>query len=51
MKPIEYKKLENELAGLLLKFQGDNNIPEEWLLRMLLENAQKSTVRFKGWGE
>lgn len=40
MEYIEYKKSKHELSKLLLKFQGDYNVEEKWLLRMLLEEAQ-----------
>lgn len=43
---FEYKKSKHELSKLILKFQGDYNVEEKWLLRMLIEEAQRSTVRF-----
>lgn len=46
MEYIEYKKTKHELSKLILQFQSDYNVKEEWLLRMLIEEAQCNVVRF-----
>lgn len=43
----EYKKHSLEISKMLLKYQIDNNIEDEWLLRMLLEACHSNVVRFE----
>jgi len=43
----EYARLELGLRKFIIDYQIANDIEEEWLLRMLLDIAQLSTVRFK----
>lgn len=46
MKRKEYQRHANQLVQSLIKFQIDNDIEEEWFLRMLIETIQSYTVRF-----
>lgn len=46
MKRREYQIQANQLSQSLIKFQIDNDIEEEWFLRMLIETIQSYTVRF-----
>jgi len=43
----QYAALKHELETFLIRHQWDNDIPDEWLLRMMLEIAQSRTVRFR----
>ncbi len=43
----EYSIHENKILSMLLKYQIDNDISDEWLLRLLLNVAQSNVVRFK----
>jgi len=43
----EYKKHFLEIQKRLLQYQIDNDIEDDWLLRMLLEIAQSNVVRFE----
>lgn len=42
----EYAIHVNQIRGMLVKYQFDNDLEDEWFLRMLLELSQANVVRF-----
>ena len=51
MRRDDYRKLEMEFSRMILDFWIENDIPTEWLLRLLVEEASKHTERVTEWYE